>query len=167
MSLEKVTNFNDLLEIGMKRADARLLFNTASGTDTGTPSAPVVQEKAEEKDGGNYTWEKCITEVEEYLAEQKRHSAKAYGTRAFVRHKRKAYSDTRLYRWSKVVPLAVAEGLDLAAMDKAGVTVTERSLLIYLGRNTPAAIRVVAPAAAARTARLVAKAPVINVAMCV
>jgi hypothetical protein len=43
-SLDKVKNFQDLLDIGMKRADARLLFDAASGS-TATPDA-AVHEKA-------------------------------------------------------------------------------------------------------------------------
>jgi hypothetical protein len=83
----------------------------------------------------DYTWQRVREEVNEYNEERVRHTDRQYGTRAFVKAKRKAYSDTSLFRWCKLVDIAEVECLDLNALDADGVTVTERSLNVRLGRH--------------------------------
>ena len=69
-SLDKVKNFDDLLQIGMKRADARVLYDAASGANsaaTATLSAADVQEKKKDE-----------AVVKLYLAKGARGSGRVY-----------------------------------------------------------------------------------------
>ena len=120
-SLDKVRNLQDLLDIGLKRADARLLFDTAgvSSGSIATPGNGAVHEQAKQE-ADSYGWEKAAEEVEEYNEERARRAARLYGTRLFVKDKKKPYSDSSLYRWCKLVQLAQEAGLDLADLESPG-----------------------------------------------
>ena len=151
LTLDLVTNMDDLLACQMQRAHARKLLNLASmgKKDPGdTRNTEAVADKrnteavADEGENVDKNWHYASGEWASFLKEKKKRGKSKFGERKFVSFFRKSYSHSALRRWGKCLECAETRGIDIAKLDDEFVRVTQNALDTYHPNHPTAAVPV-------------------------